>query len=330
VGRFQTLRLIVLNKATLPLYFTKIAWRLTAGLGGLLLLGAHPMQAQSNAQPALAFKAGTNGAFGFDTGALRGVLRANGKSVGLQSVTHLASGKRLDQSMGLFSHYRVFTTGQRYGAGAWDWPSTAQLTDRGAVEVLWPATAERPFELRALYRWATPTALDLETVVTARTNLAKFESFLACYFSAGFTNALAATGGDAVPKGTPLYLPARPTAGEWQMFPRDDAAIRVIQDGRWQLPPNPVAWTIRPRFSQPVAIRYDEASQLAAVVMGRRAECFALAMPHETEGHRSLYLAQFGRDLKAGETARAQARLVILDRTHPPRYGQAWLDFNGP
>ena len=29
----------------------------------------------------------------------------------------------------------------------------------------WKAAPDRPFELRATYRWATPNALDLETVV---------------------------------------------------------------------------------------------------------------------------------------------------------------------
>ena len=59
----------------------------------------------------------------------------------------------------------------------------------GSVEVRWPSAEDRPFELRALYRWAAPDTLDLETSVQAKTNLAKFESFLASYFAQGFTNA---------------------------------------------------------------------------------------------------------------------------------------------
>jgi len=300
------------------------------GLAALTLIGPSPTPAQSSPpSPPLAFRVGTNGAFTFDTGELRGVLRAEGKSVGLQSVTHIPSGKRVDASMGLLSHYRVFTTGQRYGAGAWDWPSTARLTERGGLEVLWPATELRPFEMRAIYRWATPTALDLETIVTAKQDLPKFESFLACYFTGGFTNALAWVPGEPTSSESPSFLPARREFGEWQMFPRDAAAVSVIQDGRWKLEPHPVGWTMRPRFAQPVAIRCDAASQLAAVLMARREECFALAMPYETEGHYSLYLAQFGRDLKAGETARAQARLAIIDGTDLRRIGRAWLDFAG-
>jgi hypothetical protein len=40
-------------------------------------------------------------------------------------------------------------------------------------------------------------------------------------------------------------------------------------------------------------------------------DCFAVLTPFEAEPHRSMYLSLFGRDLKAGETARARARLVI-------------------
>jgi hypothetical protein len=40
-------------------------------------------------------------------------------------------------------------------------------------------------------------------------------------------------------------------------------------------------------------------------------DCFAIATPHQTESHYSVYLSLFGRDLKAGETVRARARLLV-------------------
>lgn len=307
----------------------KSTFWLAASLSSSLLLAANGGQAQSTSPASLAFSVGLKGAFTFDTGVLRGVLRADGKSVGLQTVTHIPSGTRLDQSMGLFSHYRVFTTGQRYGNGAWDWPSTAKLTERGAVEVSWPATGQRPFAMRAVYRWSAPATLDLETSVTARQDLSRFESFLASYFTPGFTNALALTRNAAFSNAPPIFLPARCVAGEWQMFPRDEAAVRVIQDGRWQLPPNPVDWAILPRFAQPVAVRRDVTRGLSALVLAQSEDCFALAMPHETEGHCSLYVSQFGCDLKAGETVRARARLVILESVDQRHYLREWAEFNG-
>ncbi len=263
-------------------------------------------------QGAPAFQPAADGGFEFDTGVLRGRLRAGGRSLGLSSVVHIPTATRLDSSNGLFSHYRVFTRGKRHGGGAWDWPSSATLRPDGAVEVLFPATPERPIELRALYRWAGPDTLDLETAVRAVSDLEAFESFLASYFSQPFTNSTICARDAAGGPGQIRFVAADKPAGDWQIFPRDDAAVGVIRDGRWQLEPNPVAWVIRPPLARPLAVRRAPGAGLAAILMAAPTDCFAIATPHESEGHYSTYLSLFGRDLKAGETARARARVVIL------------------
>jgi len=61
----------------------------------------------------------------------------------------------------------------------------------------------------------------------------------------------------------------------------------------------------------PLAIRRDEERKLAAVVMARRQDCFAVACPQDEEGHRSIYLSLFGRDLKTGDSVEAKSRLII-------------------
>jgi hypothetical protein len=81
---------------------------------------------------------------------LRGKFRAGGKSLGLSSVTHIPSGVVLDRSMGLFSHYRLFTSGKRYGGGAWDMPSSASLRADGTVEMTLTNAPDRPFALHAI------------------------------------------------------------------------------------------------------------------------------------------------------------------------------------
>ena len=262
----------------------------------------------------LAFTAvGTNG-FTFNTGVLRGKLRAYGKAKGLSDIEHIATGATLDRSMGLFGHYRVFTANQRYGTGAWDWPGEAKLQADGRVEARWSATEGRPFELRATYRWATPNSLDVITTVLARTNLAKFESFLASYFAEGFTNSLACVAEPPANPNVPGFVAADSSFGAWLVFPRDDAAMAVFRDGRWTIPPNPVAWAQMARLAKPLGIRRDPTTGLTAVIMSPLGDVFALCTPHQTEGHRSMYLSLFGRDLKPGETARAHARLVISEK----------------
>ena len=266
---------------------------------------------QAAERDSLLFTASGDGGYAFDTGVLRGRLRAGGKSLGLTLVTHTPSGMRLDRSNGLLSHYRVFTKGVRYGGGAWDWPSEAELTRGGTVEAHWPSTEQRPFQMRAIYRWRTPEILDLETVVKAEKDLTGFESFLANYFGESFTNAAVFAAPSAETENRPGFIRLGTAAGAWQMFPRQDSVVPLIQDGRWRLEPNPVIWTIRTHFDRPLAFRRDPASGLTAVFMSPATDCFAIAAPEETEGHYSLYFSLFGRDLKAGQVAVARTRLVI-------------------
>ncbi len=260
----------------------------------------------------LRFGPGENHEFTFDTGVLRGKLRAGGRSTGLSSVVEVKTGLRLDASMGLLGHYRVFTTNKRYGTAAWDWPSEAQLAGDGSVQVRWPASTNRPFELHATYRIVQPDTIDLETEVEAKADLPKFESFVASYFTPGFTNAAVDTGGQGG------FTEADIAAGVWQAFPRDEAAVAIIKDGRWKLEPNPVDWVIRPALARPLGYRRAPGpAESTAVLMSPRGDCFAILTPHETEPHYSMYLSLFGRDVKAGETARAHAGLTLASNPPP-------------
>jgi hypothetical protein len=249
----------------------------------------------------LRFHSSGGGAFEFDTGVLKGTLRDKGRSIGLLPVTHVPTGASLASSMGLCSIYRVFSDGQRYGKGMWDFASEAKLDGSGAVEVSWAPAADRPYGMRALYRWAAPDALDVTVSATAQHDLHGFEAFLASYYGKQFINASVwAKGG---------LKAAERVNGQWQMFPRNSGAVTLIRDGRWKHPPSPVDWAILPEFEVPVAVRRDPAS---AVLMSRAADCFAVATPDQTDSHYSSYLSLFGRDIRKGATARARVRLVIL------------------
>ncbi len=275
----------------------------------------------------LSFTPAGNGEFTFDTGVLRGKVRAGGKSLGLTSVVHVPSGKRLDRSNGLLSHYRVFTKGVRYGGGAWDWPSEAKLGQNGALEIRWAAAAGRPFEMQANYRWRSPAILDLETIVKAEGDLAGFESFVASYFQESFTNAAVFVTQSPDNKGQPGFLPARKSYGDWLMFPRSASVVPLIKDGRWKLEPNPVDWTIMSTLAKPIAFRRDPASGLTAVLMSPSSQCFAIACPHQAESHGSMYFSLFGRDLKPGETLRARTRLILASSPTEQEMIKLFIDY---
>jgi hypothetical protein len=247
----------------------------------------------------------------FDTGVLRGTLRAQGKSLGLQPVFDVASGTPLAAWPGLFSLYRLLTPGARFLPDVRDWSSQSRVLAGGAVEMRWLPDKEHPLELNAVYRIAAPNVFDFQVTVQPQRALPRFELFLASYFT-GFPACFVYV--QRLPQAGEGsgFMEAVKQAGDWQMFPRDDEAARVIADGRWNYPPNMVAWKIMPPMAAPLAVRRDAKSGLTAVLMTPVEDCFAVSSPYgNEESHRSVYFSLFGRTLKAGETASAHARMVI-------------------
>jgi len=248
--------------------------------------------------------------FSCHTGLLSGTLRGGGKSLGLTPLIYNKSGTRIAGKYGLVSHYRLLDSKHRYGHAGWTWASTATLLPEGHVQVKWTADAEHPFDMQAEYHWSAPGALDVTTRVTAHQDLRNFEVFLASYFS-GFAEARVYVQHlpDTATKSG--LMEATRALGPWQTYPRDAAAVPVIQDGRWQRPPNPVDWKIMPQLAAPLALRRDATTGLVGLLMAPRDDCFAISTPYGADGHRSLYLSLLGRNIHKDQHAMARARLII-------------------
>lgn len=285
-----------------------------AVLSASLAVGAEPAT--------LAFKpAAEKGYFEFDTGVLRGRVKLDGKFQGICSLVHVPSGVEIAKAPGLLSYYRIFSTDTRYGAAARDWPTTARLLADGALEVTWAPAEEHPLEIVAVHRWTAPDTLDLETTVRPQRDMPHMEVFLSSYVTKDF-QASVYVKPNKFEKGGPMLMAAdvNPLVdGTYLMFPRDRQAVQMIFDRRWEFPPSPVQWSITRWLAGPMAVRRSPESKLAVVVMAPPEDCFAVATPYNktppdgVAGHSSLYLSLFGRDLAAGETARARSRLVVRE-----------------
>jgi len=267
----------------------------------------------------LGFKAAGEGAFAFDTGALKGTLRADGKSQGILPLVDVKTGANLAHSVGILSYYRLFSAGKRYGDAARNWPTTASLLPDGALGVHWPAHDTHPLEVDATFRWASPTTLDLETVVKPSVDMPKFEVFLSSYFGAAFRSRVYVRPA-RYGSGKPGFLAADANplvVGTYLAFPRDLAAAQIVLDGRWELGSNPVQWSITRYLAAPLAMRRDEKADLTCLMMSRPEDCFAVLTPYNqtppdgVAGHYSLYFSLFGGDVKAGQSARALVRMVV-------------------
>ena len=267
--------------------------------------------------PGLAFKPVGDGLFEFDTGALKGRLKLDGKYQGVYPLVHVGSGAELVHEPGVFSFYRVLKTNGRYGNGARDWPTVPKLLADGAVEVAWPAAEEHPIQMTAVYRWVDPVTLDLEIAVTPQQAMPRFELFMSSYLAKGFLASVYLKDGQSKPRFVSADRKPGVTGG-YVMFPRDEAAVEMIRDGRWQIDPSPVDWAIERWLAAPLVLRRDKARGLTACMMGLPKDCFAISSPWnpatlDAGGYRSLYLSLFGRDLQAGETARTRCRLIIAE-----------------
>ena len=261
----------------------------------------------------LAFTAKEDGGYEFDTGILRGGLRLAGKGLGMTSAVHVPTGTTLSGAYGILSYYRVFTTNKRYGTAAWSWPGTSKLLPDGAVQVTWPEADDRPFEMVAVHRFRDDSTLDVETIVRPGEDLSKFEVFLASYFHESFPLTKVLVTPDPKIVGKRTFLTAKKSFGNWQMFPRNNDVLSIIRDGRWQKQPNPVDWKIMPPMAKPIALRRGDKAAPTAILMAPPDDCFAISTPYAGEGHYSTYFSLFGRDIEAGQTARARLRLVVID-----------------
>ncbi|MBN1125552.1 MAG: SUMF1/EgtB/PvdO family nonheme iron enzyme [Sedimentisphaerales bacterium] len=274
--------------------------------------GTTAVTTQRSANPV--FIADDDGGYTFNTGILRGTLRKDGKSRGF-TMEHIPSGLRLDGGAGILGYYRIFTANKRYGSAGWDWPSESKLMPDGSVQAFWPHTPDRPFEIISNYRWKSASILDVETIVKAVQYLDDFEVFLASYFNQNFPSSYVAVADLPNKPGNAGFLQAAQSFGDWQMFPRNPEVVAMIQDGRWDIPPNPVQWAVMPALKAPLVFRRNDKPGPVVVLMAPPRDCFAVATPCAGESHYSLYLSLFGRDIQAGQTKRAHTCLVVTNAT---------------
>lgn len=258
--------------------------------------------------------------FRFETGAVSGSYLAAGEYQGMRDLVHRSTGVQVaagETLPGLVAPYRVFGNGRRYG-DVRDRPNRAEIVPEG-LRITFPSNEENPFDLETLYCWAGDT-LDVHSTITAHVDLRGFELCISSYLSAGFrafvsrqSNEWGERGGRIVP------VDANPMTDVYAMFPRDETAAGMIFDGRWDLPPYPVRWTVPAWFDLPLAYRRHAKTGVMGLAMGDPKECYTIGIsvndppedPDPAKGYQAIYFYLFGRDILQHEVASAQVRWVI-------------------
>jgi hypothetical protein len=286
------------------------------------------------------FSPAAAGYFSFDTGALRGVLRADGASEGIVELIDGASGQSLTKEKypGILSLYRVFSAGRRF-PDARTAPHRAELAAGGRqVAVTWLASAEFPLEIRGVFSIPEARSVDLDLVCTPTTPLPSFELFISAYLRPAHRHFLFVQNTlHQRPAPAPVLLEPVATPfidGCYLAFPRDDDACRRIFDGRWGRPPNPVHFALGRFYAVPLLGSRDPANGLSCCIFARPQDCFALECTYAREpldsvaDHNALYLSLGGTDVAAGESARFALRATVANlAAHADALAQhqAWL-----
>jgi hypothetical protein len=274
--------------------------------------------------------------YSFETDLVAGQYLTAGQYQGMRSLIHrptaveIAAGEKLP---GLVAPYRVFGNGRRYG-DLRDRPTEVQSVAEG-LRITHSADQDNPFDFVALHTWAGD-ALDVRYTIHAHEDFRAFEVGIASYLSAGF-RAFAYRQSHIWGEKDDKFVPvdSNPMTDVYAIFPRGEAEMKTIFDGRWDLPPYPVRYGAPAFFAHPLAYRRQAKSGVMAVGMGDPRECYAVAIPvndppddpDPTKGYQAIYFYHFGRDLKQGETAKFRVRWIVGQNISDQEILQRWDSF---
>ncbi len=274
------------------------------------------------AEENLRFTYTEKGMFSFDTGVIKGTLRADQESQGMPVFIDVASGIDLaygGTNPGILSFYRIFTTDKRWGDTARNAVKYAEELEDGAAKIHWPMTDQLPFSMTAIYRWKTSNILDLEFSVQTTKDLPDFEVFLSSYVNKNFKGYMYTKDPLHEPlKDRFLAVDASPLVeGTYLAFPRDAQTAQLYFGERWALGMHPVQFSVAQYMAKPVYIKRDTKNNFALVWMARPESCFGMTSPYNMDppdgvaGHFSVYQSFFGEDVPRGQTVHARLRLVV-------------------
>ena len=272
----------------------------------------------------------------FENESVTGQFLTSGEYQGMRSLVHRPSGIEIaagEKLPGLVAPYRVFGNGKRYG-DVRDRQPKVELVPEGA-RMTHSADSQNPFDLVAVYSWQDGV-LEIHYTLTTQAEMRGFEIGIASYLAAGFRAFVSRQSnnwGEDAPRIVPVDV--NPMTDVYALFPRGEAEMRTIFDGRWDLPPYPVRYTVPGYFALPLAYRRHATSGVTALGMADPKECYAICIPvnnpadvpDPANGYQAIYFYFFGRDLRLGETVGWRLRWVIGKDLGETEIQEHWESF---
>ena len=219
--------------------------------------------------------------------------------------------------------YRVYAGKETFGSLRDDLAEVERLKD--GAQLTWPASEKRPVTVTASWRLTGPAQIDLHLKATPTRDLKNFEILPASYCPVNMVKH-AYLQRNGKPSPVAVKTSVAPDAAKLYPFFPLTSADRVPQEatGRilssWKWPT-----TVEKEYAAlPIVFAADAGTEI--VLLGDPSSTSAVcATPRPDTGnpedwnsvgqHSALYLSFFCRDVKAGQSVTARARLIFQKRT---------------
>ena len=259
----------------------------------------------------------------FETEQLRGFIQPEGERHGVKEILHKPTGIQVVHPLyDVFNLFFLFSTNLCLGQ--------ARLIERSIraeddlLEVHWPPVDHHKVALAAAYRVREPNIIDLTITVRAQWAYPAYEVFVSSYFDPRMQPHVFVAGSPfADPPDQPQWIAPVVNdvfVGTGLVFARDQHAARRSVDGRWDRIWATYQWNPQRYYARPLMCQTDPDNRVAAVLMSRPEDCYAVISGYNTDNledhfkdQNPLYLSLFGDDLVPGSERTVHARLVVTE-----------------
>ena len=274
--------------------------------------------------------------YAFETAEIQGVLRPGNEFPhhGLTHLVHKATGVEFVHPLyAILNLYRFMhrgpagVTGMDSDLGNPRQGERVVEANANSVTLRWALQDPSHPAMSIRYEILEPAAIDMTVTVTPNAAAHDFEALLACYFDPAHVPHVYLARDRFELEDEPGRFTDEPELapvnvnpvfrGGVLAYPRDEDVVGVSVDGRWR---DIARFSPVRRYKVPVCFQADRQRRVAAVLMSRPEDCFAVSSGYDSPDardrfhkHNPLYLSLFGGALEPGVTRTARARLVVTE-----------------
>lgn len=291
--------------------------------------------------------------YAFETAEIQGTLRPGNEFPhhGLTHLVHKATGVEFVHPLYAILNLYRFMHHDPAGATGMDSdlgnPRQGERhieADDNSVTLRWARQDPAHPEMSIRYEIREPATIDMTVTAAPHAEAHDFEALLACYFDPIHVPHVYLARDRFELEDEPGRFGDEPELapvnvnpvfrGGVLAYPRDEDSVGISVDGRWR---DIARFSPVRRYKVPVCFQADRQQRVAAVLMSRPADCFAVSSGYDSPDardrfhkHNPLYLSLFGGALEPGGVRTARARLVVTgldeDLSQPLAHYAAFLE----